>query len=153
MQDDLYFLARRSGVVREWTAKSKLTLVDGIYSATCSLNEADPLEGVSEDGIAGPRGSDEQIRERHTLNEATRVGKFNLFAAPLNVNGAGLSVVAVDERVVQRLAKTGTTVVRNTHAEKADLDLSLLVPSVEPGSELFSGPEKRAPEEVVDGDA
>jgi hypothetical protein len=104
---------------------------DCVDAACGTFDDAGPFEGIGEERIPWAWRRDEQVVEPNALGETTGIRDFHPIGMPLNVYGAEAAVVAMDQRVSDRLAEGPLWIVRHTDAEQAGHELLFTIARAE----------------------
>lgn len=103
-------------------------------------------------GVPGLGLVDENVVGRDAINEAAGIREQQIVRMPLDVNGAELGEIAVQEGVEQRLAKGDAAVVRDGQADHAHEGFLFFHAGVEAFLNLLNGFQERFAEEIVHAD-
>ena len=115
VQNNLHRRDTRARVIRQLPPISQLALENRVDPASGSLDQPDSFERVRQNRISWTGRSYQDVVEANLVRKTTWIRHLDLVTlsiraaglTDLDMNGAESGVITVDERVVERLAKSG----------------------------------------------
>ncbi len=111
---------------------TRLLIEDRVYASCSSLDDTGPLEGIRRMKIARSRWSDKQVIQPYSFGETTGIGNLDSVIMPLDMNGAQLGIVTMDQRFGQCFPESPRRVVGHTNSKEPYHEFPFTVSSPKP---------------------